>query len=160
MESIINRQELWHPLSVHLPIAFLLLATFTGVVLLFLKKNGWSRYLRYSVLFLLISGTALLWLAFYTGNMAYGPVVRTICFPSKLKTHLYWAYVTCYTFSGTVVLGIAFEIWQKLERKWGLACLVVLCLTGSAFLTYTGHLGAELVYEQGAGVNPSAKECD
>lgn len=160
MEGIIDRQELWHPLSVHLPIAFLLLATFTGIVLLFLRKSTWALYLRYSMLFLLISGTVLLWVAFYTGNMAYGPVVRTICFPSRLKTHLYWAYVTCYAFSGTAALGLVLELWRKLERRWLLAGIVVLCIAGSVCLSYTGHLGAELVYEQGAGVNPSAKDCD
>ncbi|MGV3762042.1 DUF2231 domain-containing protein [Parapedobacter sp.] len=160
MEAIINRQELWHPLSVHLPISFLLLATFLGVFLPFLRQGAWFRYLRYSMLFLMISGTMLLWVAFYTGNMAYGPVVRTICFPSKLKAHLYWGYVTCYSFSGITVFGLILEAWRKLGKRWPLAVVVVMCIAASICLSYTGHLGAELVYEQGAGVSPSAKDCD
>lgn len=147
-------------MSVHLPIAFLLLATLLGIVLLFLGKSAWWHYLRYSMLFLLCGGALLAWLAFYTGNMAYGPVVRTICFPSKLKNHLYWAYATCYAFSGAATLGLILEACGKLQQKWLLGILVVLCFAGSVCLTYTGHLGAQLVYEQGAGVNPSAKDCN
>lgn len=160
MNNIVSRQELWHPLSIHLPIAFLLLATVINFILLFIRKEEWYNYLTISVLFLLCSGTLLLWLAFYTGNLAYGPVVRTICFPSILKKHLYWAYITCYSFSGVAGLFLLAFWFKLLNKKFIAGLLSVLLLLSSIFLSYTGHLGANLVYKYGAGVNPKAKDCD
>ena len=37
--------------------------------------------------------------------------------------------------------------------------LVFLLLAGSGTLAYVGHLGAELVYQQAAGVNIPSKDC-
>ncbi|WP_353136138.1 DUF2231 domain-containing protein [Pseudopedobacter sp.] len=159
MINIVSRQELWHPLSVHLPIVFLLSATVLSIVLLCLKKNQWYIFIKYTLIFLLTSGTAFLWLSFYTGNQAYGPVVRTICYPSLLKTHLYWAYVTCYSFSAISLFAVIGLFVPWLQRKIMIAFIAVGCVLASACLCYTGHLGGTLVYEHGAGVNPKAKDC-
>lgn len=158
MMDFTRRIELWHPLTVHLPVAFLLLATGIGLVLLFLKARSFTTYLQYTMLFLLCTGTAMLWLTFYTGNLAYNPVVRTICFPSVLKTHLWWAYVSCYTFSSASVLFLVYFVF-RMGNRWLPAITVAVMLFGSAAMSYTGHLGASLVYEQGAGVRNNAKDC-
>lgn len=159
MSTFVNRQELWHPLTVHVPIVFLLSATLLGIVLLCLKRDQWYRFLTYTLIFLLTAGTAFLWLSFYTGNKAYSPVVRTLCYPSVLKTHLYWAYVTCYSFTATAMIAVLGQFMGWLRKKWVLSIITAASIAASVCLCYTGHLGATLVYEHGAGVRSTAKDC-
>lgn len=68
--------------------------------------------------------------------------------------------MACYSFSGITVFGLILEAWRKLERRWLLAAFAILCVAVLICLSYMGHLGAELVYEQGAAVKPSAMYCN
>lgn len=158
---VIWREELWHPLSVHFPIAFLLLSTFIGVlVYLFGKKYSFAIHLRFTMSLLLWSGTVLLWLAFYTGKLAYSVEVRRICDPFVLKNHLYWANVTGFVFSAATITDFIQKIGGVAKlKKWLTPITIILMILGSVFLSYTGHLGASLVYEQGAGVHKPASDC-
>lgn len=157
--TAIWRTELWHPMSVHYPIAFLILSTIIGISCLFVKKYSFAVHLKFMMSFLLWSGTILLWLAFYTGKLAYSIEVRRICDPFELKSHLYWANVTSFVFSLAVIVDFLQKIVLQKIKKWLMPITIILMIAGSAFLAYTGHLGASLVYEQGAGVHKPASDC-
>lgn len=160
-ETLANwRTELWHPLSVHFPIAFLLLGTALGILALFAnRKPKLVVHLKFTMSLLLWSGTVLLWLAFYTGKLAYSSEVRRICDPFVLKDHLYWANVTSFVFSGATIIDIVHRFATVNAKKWLIISSVILMVAGSVSLAYTGHLGASLVYEQGAGVHKPASDC-
>ena len=71
------RTEVWHPLSVHFPIAILLLATIAKTIALLLRgdqKPFWQKAGSY----LLYLGVITAWVAIYTGDLAYCFVSRKI----------------------------------------------------------------------------------
>ncbi|KAA8475453.1 putative membrane protein [Arcticibacter tournemirensis] len=158
--SAIWRTELWHPLSVHYPIAFLILSTILGILIFILgNRHNFETRLRFTMSLLLWSGTLLLWLAFYTGKLAYSVEVRRICDPFVLKNHLYWANVTSFVFSAATITDVLQKIAAIKINKLLVLVTVILMIAGSICLGYTGHLGASLVYEQGAGVHQPASDC-
>ncbi|MBA4057620.1 MAG: hypothetical protein C0490_23095 [Marivirga sp.] len=53
-----------------------------------------------------------------------------------------------------------YEIINRKLRKVALYSAFVLMLAGSGFLVQAGHLGASLVYQQGAGVYNHSVDCD
>jgi|SRR5690606_65036 len=150
------RTEIWHPLSVHLPIALLLVATFFKLFERILKKE----YLNKGGNILLLIGVIGAWAAIYTGDLADGVVGRKICDPTVLKSHENASYTTTWIFTSAfiAVVILSTEIIKKFRSllKW---LVVLLMFVGSGFLLYTGHLGAELVYQQGAGVYHPSKDC-
>ncbi len=123
------------------------------------RKRTLAGHLKFTMSLLLWSGTILLWLAFYTGKLAYSSEVRRICDPFVLKDHLYWANVTSFVFSGATIADIAHKFAAVNAKKWLFISSVILMVAGSVALAYTGHLGASLVYEQGAGVHAPASDC-
>ncbi len=153
------RTEIWHPLSVHFPIAILLLATIATSIALFMRgdqKPFWQRAGSY----LLYLGALSAWVAIYTGDMADGIVSRKLCDPTVLKDHELAAFNVAYLFSGATVLDVVLrfnliKVWHKLLN----ILVVLLMLAGSGFLAYAGHLGAEVVYEQAGGVNVPTSDC-
>lgn len=158
--SAIWRTELWHPFSVHYPIALLTAGTIAGLIALICnKKQNFAARLKFTASLLLWSGTALFWVSFYTGNLAYSIEVRRICDPFVLKDHLYWAYVTGFIFSFAAIIDFVQCIWISKVNKWTMTFTVVLMAVGSTALAYTGHLGASLVYQQGAGVHQPSSDC-
>lgn len=154
------RDEIWHPLTVHFPVALLLLATITFLVALFLKRSRRHTW-ELSGSLLLFTGSLGAWIAIYTGNIADGAVARTICDPTILKTHENASYTTAYLFTSASLVNLFMlrrMFNDKLQSvfKYG---LLLLMLSGSGYLVYTGHLGATLVYQQGAGVNKPGADC-
>ena len=152
------RTELWHPLLVHFPIALLLVGTLFRVGGAFLA--GRLSFLRPAGQVLLALGTAGAWAAVYTGSLADSIVVRSLCDPTVLETHENLAYTTAYLFSGSVAADVA-RRWVPtvLFRRIVLLVALGLALAGSATLTYVGHLGSSLVYQQAAAVNRPSEGC-
>lgn len=150
------RTEIWHPLVVHFPIALLIIASLFKILTLFLKEQTWKQ--GGSVLLLL--GTLGVWLAIYTGNLADGIVSRTLCDPTVLKAHENSAYALAWLFTAAFLLDAAhlFKLFKS-DAKWLKLSVIILMLTGSGFLVYAGHLGAQLVYQQGAGVYMPSEDC-
>lgn len=154
------RTELWHPLTVHFPIGLLITGTAVSVAALFSSSNlQWKVYLKFSTSLLLWIGIIFFWLTFYTGNEAYGVVVRKICDPTIAKDHLQWAYISGILFSSALVTDITQKFVSLKIQKWLMALLVLLMISGTASLAYVGHLGASLVYQQGAGVEQPSPDC-
>lgn len=153
------RTEVWHPLSVHFPIALLIFSSLSFMVSIFLKdslKGTWHFMFKV----LLIVGVVAAWIAIYTGDMAGGEVTRRICDPTILKDHEIQAYT--FTILFTVALGVVFlgQLPFLLRfKKVVLWLILILLLAGNFFLIYTGHLGASLVYQQGAGVYQPTEDC-
>jgi uncharacterized membrane protein len=159
MESLpaFFRAETYHPLTVHFPIVLLLLATVLQLLQPWIKAQKLWLKLSAGILW---AGTAAAWLAIYTGDQADGLVSRTLCDPTVLKAHENAAYVTGYlSLAGSLLLGLRlWNRWPALHR-WAYALTVALLLTGSGYLTYVGHQGAKLVYQQAAGVYVPAEDC-
>ena len=150
------RTEVWHPLTVHFPIALLLAALLFKTIALKSTKPLWSE----GGAFLLLLGTLGAWVAVYTGDRAEGIVARLICDPTILKDHENASLIMAWIFTGALALE-AVSYWQllKIRRFLGKILVVLLMLTGAGFLTYTAHLGATLVYQQGAGVYHPSEDC-
>lgn len=154
------RTEVWHPLSVHFPIAVLLLASIAGILYLFPKNKQIKKLLLYNRVIFLCIGTVTAWIAIYTGSLAYNVVVRNICDPGVLQDHQWWAYAATITYSVAAfldILNIAGLIKQKQILAWG---ITIMLLYGAFALAYAGHLGARVVYQQGAGVYQPSEDCN
>ena len=91
------------------------------------------------------------WVAIYTGELAYDIEVRKICDPEVLQEHQWWGYASLITYSIALALIIGYRFMPKKFLSLARSFLLLLLAAGLVGLFYTGHLGASLVYQQGAG---------
>mgnify|MGYP000367841337 CR=1 FL=1 len=156
------RTELWHPMVVHFPIVLLLGAAVLRSLTPFLSENNASFFKRASRLCLVI-GVITAWITVYTGSLADSIVVRELCDPTVLERHENGGYTIAVLFSIAAVLDlgvIRFLPEQKhLVKKFTEWTVIVLLLAGSGYVAYTAHLGASLVYQQGAAVHVPSAGC-
>jgi uncharacterized membrane protein len=148
------RDEIWHPLSVHFPIALIFLATFFKLLSFRYKKFESTTSI------LIIGSGVFCWISFYTGSLADGIVSKTLCDPTVLKTHENFAYYLALLLTGISILEIArivFVLPYKKALNFILSLGLILSCVG---VGYVGHLGAELVYQQGAGVYTPSEDCE
>lgn len=160
-ESWLVRTEVWHALSVHFPIALLVFSTLAMLVCFIIRSDA-KKYWYNAASGLLYAGCVAAWIAIYTGNLADGIVARKICDPTVLKDHEIAAQTMTYLFSAATALNLllAFKVINTRLTKISSYIILVLMLTGSGYLLHAGHLGASLVYQQGAGVYNHSIECD
>ena len=149
------RTEVYHPLSVHFPIVLLLFATLFKIIGLWSYKNTWD----YGGRFLLIFGVIGVWISVYTGDLADGIVSRQLCDPTVLKNHENFAMATAWIFTVALLVEIVSLYLEIIRTRLLSVLLVIALIVGSGFLIYVGHLGAELVYQQAAGVNIPSEDC-
>ncbi|MEE2772645.1 MAG: DUF2231 domain-containing protein [Bacteroidota bacterium] len=149
------RTEVYHPLFVHFPIVLLLIATLFKIVSLWSKKVTYSE----GGSILLILGVISVWIAVYTGDQADGIVSRQLCDPTVLKEHENLATTTAWIFSMALVLDLLLKYVESFRKKSAYYIVALLMLAGSVTLTLAGHHGAELVYQQAAGVNVPSEDC-
>lgn len=153
------RDAVWHPLTVHWPIGMLMAATLFKLIAITTHRSLWSE--GGSVL--LVLGTLGSWVAIYTGNIADGAVSRTLCDPTVLKSHETAAETATWLFTAALVPDL-WALWKGrvMPRavRWLRAVTLAAVLVGAGFLIYAGHLGATLVYQQGAGVHHPSPDCD
>lgn len=159
METLpsIWRTEVLHALSVHLPLVSLILATLFFLVALFLKRS----WLKKASGALLIIGTIGAWIAMLTGDAADGIVSRSLCDPTVLKTHENLASLTTILFT---IASVIYILQSMID--WGVKIKMIfhiimglLMVAGTVILMYVGHLGASLVYQQGAGTHQPSQDC-
>ncbi|HEY0668762.1 MAG TPA: DUF2231 domain-containing protein [Sphingobacteriaceae bacterium] len=145
----------------HFPIALLVTATVIGMVTLFLRPEK-KRFMQNLCVILLLLGTIGSWVSIYTGSLADGIVARNLCDPTVLKDHEIAAYTLAYLYSSAAAIYVLI-LFTSL-KNWlrnGLQYLTIfLMVIGLGYLVYTSHLGASLVYEQGAGVNKPSADCN
>jgi uncharacterized membrane protein len=158
-EASFWRTEIWHPLSVHFPIAILILATLAQSLALVLRTDArafWQKAASY----LLYLGVLTAWLGIYTGHEADGLVARKICDPTVLKDHEIAAFNMAYLFSAAAALTLALPLPLLKTRQAILRLLVLLLMAaGTFFLVRAGHLGASVVYQQAGGVLVPKADC-
>lgn len=150
------RIELLHPAVVHFPVALTLLGS------LFWILGGTRRLASFRVpaAATLILATAGAWLAVQTGFWADSEVGRDLYDPRPLKDHENLGLGFAWLMSGIAVgellrlLGVfRGRIRIGMSLGVGLALVAAVVLVG-----YTAHLGAGLVYQQGAAVEMPREE--
>jgi uncharacterized membrane protein len=150
------RIELLHPPLVHFPIAFLLLGTALEIGAL-VRAAERRPALRATARLLFVVGAIGAWLAVWSGGEAEHVVNRVICDPTVTEEHETWGLAVAWIFSGVALATI---VRTRLVAQRLLTILIALAaIAGSLALTYTGHLGATLVYQQGAGVYRPTPTC-
>ncbi len=149
------RTEVFHPLSVHFPIVLLLMATLFKSIGLWSSRITWDQGGR----FLLILGVLGVWISIYTGDLADGIVSRQLCDPTVLKEHENFAYTTAWIFTAALAMDIVMRFIDLIKTRIVSIILVISMIAGSGCLAYVGHLGAELVYQQAAGIYIPSEDC-
>jgi uncharacterized membrane protein len=154
------RPEVWHALSVHFPIALLPVATIALLISCFAQEIN-RRHWRIAATLLLFAGCLMAWVATYTGNIADGVVARKLCDPTVLKDHEIAAENMTWLFTIAAVLHFGFltDFLRPRLRAFSFYLALLLMLVGTGYLVRAGHIGATLVYEQGAGVRNHEADC-
>ncbi len=153
------REELWHPLSVHLPIVTLFLSSLAAIISLVVKHKTYHLFLKQVIFVMLAIGVLSGWIAIYTGELAYTTEVRKICDPKVLQDHEWWAYATLIAYSVVLFLTIIPKFIVLNFSKATKSISLLLLFAALLGLLYTGHLGASLVYQQGAGTYKPSVDC-
>lgn len=148
------RIELLHPAVVHFPVALVLTAAGFWLAGLVLGRRPGCAWLHPATTALVALSAPSAWAAVATGEWADAVVGRTLFDPRVLEAHENTAKLLALLMS--VAAGIALlRHWQRLSRRQRSllsAFTGALLLCGCALLGYIGHLGASLVYQQGAAV--------
>ena len=150
------RTEVFHPLSVHFPIALLLVAFVFKLIALQYRKELWEK----GGTILLGLGVIGIWIAVFTGDQADGIVSRQLCDPTVLKEHENLAWIAAWIFSAGLGIDLLRLIKYPVFKSTFILFAAVLALAaGNAVMVYVGHLGAQLVYQQAAGVYTPSSNC-
>lgn len=148
--------QTWHPLTVHFPIAFLMLS---GILSLYLLINYSGSLAKFN-LALMGLGIITAFLSLYTGDIEDGKVSRTLCDPTVLKTHENYGYYMIWCYVTLFIFWMA-KLYSRLQHYKAIITLFIALssIAGLGTLVYTGHLGASLVYKQAAGVEVPDGDC-
>jgi len=153
------RTELWHPMVVHFPIVLLIGAALLRLISKFFKTDNKAFLIKTSRLSLFF-GIISAWIAVYTGTLADAIVVRDLCDPTVLEDHENAGYTIgiLFTIAALVDLGsFKFLRDKQFLHKLSEWTIIITLLVGAGYIGYSAHLGASLVYQQGAAVyEPSA----
>lgn len=151
------RVELLHPLFVHFPIALLVIGSL-------LRLPGiWFPQVLFASRLMVVLGSAFAWAAYFTGNMAEEEVNSTMCDPGATHWHGDLAFYVTLLFTAVALIDLL-SVWLARKRPWLASmrlqmALLVPLLAGAGLMAYVGHLGASLVYQQGAAVYKPSPEC-
>ena len=137
-----------HPLVIHFPIAFLILAFGANIITFFVSDKWWDE-LKNTFLYLI--GTVSAIAVYYTGKAAADSIFLPTEAQSVLNNHADWALWTVWFFGIYAVLRIAFHWLKLLDRKMMRVLLLAIATPGIFLLYETGEHGGELVFGYGAG---------
>ncbi|WNJ18508.1 DUF2231 domain-containing protein [Pontibacter sp. G13] len=138
----------WHPISVHFPIALLIVA---GLAYFAQAIKPEERLFGQGGFWLHALGWAGMIVAIFTGRSAESSLVHTQQIHEWVETHELWGYIAAWLFAMMLV-------WKYLRiRKtvkpelWAYAVIFAAML---GVMGYGASIGGKLVYEGGAGVKP------
>ena len=148
------RIELLHPAVVHFSVAL----TFVGSAfwLLGFGERRWQPLKAFQVAgpVTLVLAAISAWAAVQTGFWADAVVGRELYDPRPLKDHERFGLALAWVLSAVVLVDLGRRTrWVASNlRKWLAFAVAIGLLASCGILGYTAHLGAGLVYQQGAGV--------
>lgn len=135
-----------HPALVHFPLVLLLVSVLLELV-------GFARQDRrfaWAAQSLLLFGTTATLFAFVAGNFAEVWAARDGIPQDPMEFHELLATITSWTFVFLTAARLFLGVGKK--RGW-MAAYLVTAILACGMLIYTGHQGAMLVYNHGAGVH-------
>ena len=135
-----------HPALVHFPLVLLLVSVLLEAIGFF----GRDRRFTWAAQITLILGTTATLFAFVAGNFAEVWAARDGIPQDPMEYHELLATITSWTFvfltAGRLFLGVG-------ANRKGMAVYLVAAAAACVLLGVTGHQGAMLVYNHGAGVH-------
>ncbi len=146
------REELYHPVVSHFPIALLSLVPFVGLGRLMKKENIIKNCEFLFRVFLYLGLTSYL-VTLYLGDLSLEIIKSQLPKLQAAYHHEDMAYYTLYLFMS--VLGIDSLYLNMKDKHWLNYFIIIASFAGLYFLIQTGHSGATLVYEYGAAVKPN-----
>jgi len=130
-----------HPLSVHFPIAIILVGfLFEVAALLFKKEHCLSK----AGFWLMILGTLAAVTSFFTGEFFSKDLIGPA--GDMKEVHEIWAKTTMYFMLGASAIRI-WAVWTKKDKGFIKWMIFLLYMTGAGLVAYTGFLGGSLVYD-------------
>jgi uncharacterized membrane protein len=162
MYMMIIREELLHPLFTHFPIVILFAAPVLRLASLLPLSNENRIFLVKASRLALYIGPLSLIITIYLGDMAFEIVKSNLCQLFDAYRHEQLAYESLYAFMAAVVFDVVSKLDnlnKKLVRGASLFCFLMMII-GNYLMFSSAHLGANLVYEQGAAVKAATPKCD
>lgn len=154
------RIELLHPATIHFSVALILVGSLfwlAGAL-----RNRWPQLVAFDTVgcVTICLATIATWVAVQTGFWADGVVGRELYDPRPLKEHENAGLTLAWVMTAVAVLDLLrrYRRVPKRLRTAGWLLVVGLLLIGNGLVIYTAHLGAGLVYQQGAGVQTPPQE--
>jgi uncharacterized membrane protein len=131
-----------HPQLVHFPIAFLILAA--GLYI----ASAWKRELQIAAFIVHVAGVLACVAAILSGD---ADEHHAKAFPDLLEWHERLGMATAWSFG-------LMAVWSWLRRAkakmWEQVLFALLYLGLLGMMAYGAHLGGEMVYEHGVGIEP------
>lgn len=138
-----------HPMVVHFPIAFLIIAIFIDLLSLIFKRKNW---LQFSAITLYFIGAISFFITYLTGRQAADSVTVPALANPVLTEHADWALRTLWFFGIYVFLRLGITWKSPNPKSWISYSFFIVALIGMRLLFTTAEHGAELVYRHGVGV--------
>lgn len=156
LKETMLRQELYHPMISHFPIALLTFAPLLHLACYFVK----SEYLRWSTSLTLYVGSIFYFMTMYTGDEATAKIKSEFCHLVEIYAHEQTAEYALIALIISLVLDIIARVYPTdMAQKLCAHGMTVSLFVVLYFLIQTAHQGAMLVYERGAAVKTAVSTC-
>lgn len=136
-----------HPLVIHFPIAFLIAAFICEIISQFFDKAYFGKTAKWA----LLVGTITLGIAAFTGWLGHKTVAHSEASYQFIERHQQFGFISLGLFVGLLVYR--FVLLEKTQKNnLIIGVLLTLNFIGLSLMSYGAHLGGELVFKYGVGV--------